>query len=203
MNFADIENMWRSPHNRPDTAQLEKQKMELITDLRRRRRGNLFFLTLIFSLLILITGKVVLHVLWPDPALDKVDLMREWTIIPFFTLPWIGWLFLVYLHRRHSKQHANYDKSVNAGVAALLDENRAERTRCKFIAGLLVVSALVLPAVVHQLRMVGKVGAETTIPVYVIYPAYVALVLIWSAFHYRRKLLPRKHELETLLKSYE
>lgn len=203
MNFADIEKTWQSPHNRPSPAELENTKMKFVTDLKKRRRGNLLLLWLVFSAMLLVTGKVVLHVLWPDPSLDKVDLSREWAIIPFFALPWIGWLYLVHLHRRHQANHRGYDTSVRASVAALLDENRSERARYKFIAGLLVVSALGLPVIVHQLRVVGKVGDEIMIPAYVLYPAYVLGVLIWAYFHDRRKLQPRKLEFETLLKSYE
>ncbi|AOS43339.1 hypothetical protein Verru16b_00382 [Lacunisphaera limnophila] len=203
MNFADIENTWRSPHNRPPAAQLEKQKMEFVADLRRRRRGNLIFLGLILSLLLFMTGKVVLQVIWSDPALNRVDLAREWAIIPFFALPWIGWLLMVRLHWRHHVRHPHSDASISASVAALLDENRAERARYKFIAGLLVTSVLMLPIIVYQLMEVGKAGREIVIPALVIYPAYVVGMLIWSWFHHQRKLLPRKTELEALLKSYD
>jgi hypothetical protein len=203
MNFADIENTWRSPHNRPSPSELEKQKVKFITDLKRRRRGNLFFLGLILSLLLFITGKVVLHVLWPDPGLDTVDLAREWGIVPFFALPWIGWFVLVYLHWRNQARYPEAERSISVSIAALLDENRAERTRNKVIAALLVTSVLLLPLIVGQLRAVGKVGDEMWIPAYVIYPTYVFGILVWAWFHHRRRLLPRKRELETLLKSYE
>lgn len=203
MNFADLEKTWQSAHNRPSTAELENTKMKFVTDLKKRRRGNLLLLWLVFSLLAFLTAKVALHVLWPDPSLDKVDLTREWAIIPFFALPWIGWIYLVHLHRRHQTRHPDYDTSVRASVAALLDENRSERARYKFIAGLLVVSALGLPVIVHQLRSVGKVGDEIMIPAYALYPAYVLITLIWAYFHDRKKLQPRKLELEALLKSYE
>jgi hypothetical protein len=203
MNFADIETMWHSPRNRPDSAQLEKQKMEFVTDLKRRRRGNLLFLALIFSLMAFITGLMVRQIIWPDPALDRVDLTREWAIVPFFALPWLGWLFMVRLHWRNHVSHPHSDASISATLAALLDENRAERTRYKFIGGLLVVSVLVLPFIVYQLMEVGKAGREIVIPAFVIYPGYVVGMLVWSWFHHQRKLLPRKVELEALLKSYE
>jgi hypothetical protein len=203
MNFDDIQQTWRSPHNAPSAAQIENEKMKFITDLRKRRRGSLLLIALVFSLLAFWTAKIVLHVLWPDPASKAVDLSREWGIMPFFALPWIGWGILVYLHRRHHTRHASYDRSISASVAALLDENRTERIRYKVIAWLLVASVVVLPLIVYQLRAVGKAGDEILIPAFVIYPAYVLGVLIWSAVHHRRKLLPRKRELETLLESYE
>jgi len=202
MNFDDIQKTWQSPHNRPDTAQLEKDKMKFVADLRRRRRGNLFFLGLIFSLLVFITGKLGMHLLWPEATLDKVDLSREWAVIPFFALPWVGWLFMVRLHWRQHVRHPRYDRSISASVSALLDENASERTRYKTIGALLIASVLILPLIVYQLRAVGKAGGEILVPALVIYPVYVVGVLIWSAFYYRRKLLPRKRELEDLLATY-
>lgn len=203
MNFADIETMWRSPHNRPDAAILEKQKMQFIADLRRRRRGNLFLLAITFVPLAWLTYLIVSHVLAPAPGTTPVDLSREWGIIPFFALPWIGWLFLVRLVRRHHTRHADYAQSIQASVTALLDENRSERRRHKVIAALLILSALVLPLIVQQLRAVGKAGDEILFPAYVIYPAYVVFVLTWSGWRYRRKLIPRQRELESLRAAYE
>lgn len=202
MNFAEIENLWRSPQNRPNAAELEKQKMEFITELRRRRRSACMLLFIAFLPLAFLTGKLVAHILWPDPALDTVDLSREWGVIPFFAVPWIGWFAMLWLYRRHWRAHADYASSISASVAALLDENRTERARYKFIAGLLIASVLLLPLVVYQLRAVGKAGDEILVPAFVIYPAYVAGMVIWVISYYRRKLLPRQRELETLLSSY-
>lgn len=202
MNFDEIQKTWQSPLNRPDTAQLEKDKMKFVTDLSRRRRGNLLLLVLVFALVLFLTVKLGLHILMPDPGSKSVDLGREWGVIPFFALPWAGWLYMVRLHWRQHVRHPNYDRSISASVRALLDENGSERKRYKAIAGLLVASAVMLPLIVYQLRSVGKAGDEILIPALVIYPAYVVGVLIWSSVYYRRKLLPRKRELEALLATY-
>ncbi|HEX2853207.1 MAG TPA: hypothetical protein VHO24_08215 [Opitutaceae bacterium] len=202
MNFADIQQTWGSPSNRPSPAQIETEKMKFIADLNRRRRGNVLFLGLVFALLAFMTGKVVLHLVSPAPGLATVDLTQEWGIIPFFALPWIGWIAMLRLHRRHRRQHANYQGSINASVAALLDENRSERVRYKVIGALLIVSALLLPLIVFQLRAVGKAGNEILFPAFVLWPGYVVVVLLWASSHYRRKLLPRKSELEALLQQY-
>ena len=35
------------------------------------------------------------------------------------------------------------------------------------------------------------------------FPALLLGIVLWMALHYRRKLVPRKRELETLLATYE
>ena len=203
MNFADIEKTWQSAYNRPAAAQLEKQKMEFIDELHRRRRAARGLLWLTAIPLILFTGRVILHLLWPDPALDRIDLAREWAIVPFFLLPWIGWLLFVRLYRRHQARHGDCERSINASVRALLDENRVERIRVKAVTALLLLSAGLVPVIVHQLRAVGKAGDEILLPAYVVWPAYVTLMAAGLVYRYRAKLLPRQRELASLLAQYE
>ena len=202
MNFDDIRKAWQSPLNRSSAAELQKAKLNFITDLRRRRRGNLLFLALVLGLLLFLTGLLGSHLLWPQPGTKEVDLAREWAVLPFFALPWLGWLYLVHAHCRHHAGHRHYDHSIRAGLSALLDENQSQIRRYKFIGILLVISALLLPLIVSQLQEVGKAGDEILVPALVIFPTYVAGVLIWSAVYYRRRLLPRKRQLEESLTMY-
>jgi hypothetical protein len=203
MNFAEIETLWRSPRNRPDTAGMEKQKMYFVALLKKRRRTALGLLGVTAVLPGYLTLLVASHLLGFSPRFDRVDLGREWASVPFLFLPWVGWCALLCLYRRHRARHRDYEGSVQASVQALLDENRTEQTRHKWIAGLLVASLALLPVIVAQLRAAGKAGDEILAPAYVIYPAYVLGILAWTAHSLRRKLLPRQRELEALVKSYE
>lgn len=203
MDFADLETMWRSPHNRPSVADVERQKLRLVADLRRRRRGNLVFILLSGLPLVIFTALVVRHVFWPDPDHTPLDLQREWAIIPLYALPWIGWFFSIRLHRRHCLSHQHFESSISASVVALLDENRSERTRYKFIGGLLLAGVLILPLLVLQLRAVGKAGDEIFVPFLVLFPALLLGIVLWMTVYYRRKLLPRKAELEALVATYD
>ncbi len=202
MKFADIEKTWQSAHNRPSAEQLEKQKMNLINELLRNRRANRGLLWVTGIPLVLVTGRLLLHALWPDPALDRLDLAREWVVVPFFLLPWVGWFMIWRSHRQHAARHADYAQSIQAGVAALLDVNRRERRRAQMVVALLLASLPLLGGVVWQLRAVGKAGDEILIPALVIYPAYVVLMVGWIAWEYARKTRPRQKELEGLLSDY-
>ncbi len=203
MNFADIQNTWHSPHNRPDAGKLEEIKMSFVADLRRRRRGHFAFLVLTFVALAWITGKLVVHALWPGPMSQPVDWAREWGLVPFILLPWAGWLAMWRMNRRHHGRFPDYQRSIAASLRALRDETRLQVKRSKTIAVLLIASVAVLPLVVEQLRNVEKAGAEVVIPAYVIYPAYVVGVLVWMVVRHRRKIAPRQRELEQLLAAYE
>jgi hypothetical protein len=202
MNFADIEKTWHSAANRPSADQLEKQKMNLIDELRRSRRAQRGLLWLTAIPLILITARLVLHGLWSDPALDRLDLAREWVLVPFFLLPWIGWFLIWRSQRQHEARHDGYAQSIQASVAALLDQNRREALRSRVVAALLLISLPLIGGVVWQLRAVGKAGDEILIPAFVIYPAYVVLMVGGISWKYARKTLPRRKELEGLLADY-
>jgi hypothetical protein len=68
---------------------------------------------------------------------------------------------------------------------------------------LLAGSIPLLLVVVQQLRAVGKAGDEILLPAFVIWPAYVALMVAWFGWYYFRRLLPAKRQLEELARSYE
>jgi hypothetical protein len=202
VNFDDISQTWQSPNNRPTKAQLEDMKMNMESELRRRRRSNLGLLVISLCPLLFFTAKIVLHLVWPQPDHTPVDLSREWAVLPFFALPWIGWLVLAALQRTHSAQHHSYNASIAATVTALLDENRHQQTRHKLVCVLLALSVPALGLVVYQLRSVGKVGNEIIIPACVIYPLYVLGMVLWLRWHHVNRTVPRQRELESLLHDY-
>lgn len=202
MNFADIENAWRSPHNRPSPAELKHQHMKLITDLRRRRRGFVLHLSLVLTFLIVVTGLILRHLIVADPA-NQIDVAREWGAFLLLALPWIAAFAFVRQYWRHFAGHADYDRSIRAGVSALLDENRLSRTRVKVVALLHGLVLLILPVIVLQLRAAGKAGDEILVPAFVLWPLLAAGIGGALLYYYRRRLLPRKRELEVLLGAYE
>jgi hypothetical protein len=159
MNFGEIENLWRSPHNRPTAAQLEHQRLKFLNELRRRHRQSRGLLIITVLPLAFFTWKLVAHALFPTPGLDEFDLAREWMVVPFFALPWIAWLVLLRHFLHGSGQRRNSSGSIRDSVAALLADNQRQRTFHRIIAGVLLASALLLPLIVHQLRSVGKMGA--------------------------------------------
>lgn len=202
MNFDDIQKTWQSPHNRPDTAQLEKDKMKFLADLRKRNRGAVIFMIWILCVLTFLTGKVGWHLAWPDPAENAIDLSGEWGVILLLGLPWICLLIFFRQYRRYRAANAGCERSLSASVRALLDENRLARERQKWAAILNGLMLLLMPFLVYQLRAAGKAGDEILVPAFVMLPALMLCIWCGMFWHQRRVLLPRKRELEALLATY-
>lgn len=199
MTFDDLQSAWNSPHNRPSPDELARQKQQLQQRLRRQHRG-----------FVVVTGLASCWLLGAAVMFGRhvatggaFDGSREWGALFALALPLLALALLWRRFLAHRAAHAIGDRSIRASVAALLDENRLARFRTRVIAALNGLMLLVIPVVVFQLRAVGKAGNEILVPAFVLFPALMLAVLVGMAFHYRRKLLPEKAELEALLRSYE
>lgn len=202
MNFDDIQQTWRSPQNQPSAAQLEKDQMKFLNDLRKRHRGEIIFMIWILAVMSFLTGGLVLHLLRPDPATPPTDLAREWAVIVLLALPWAALGLFYKTFREHRARHAHPERSIRTSVAALLDENQTELERHKWAGWVNAAVILLMPLVVYQLREAGKAGDEILVPAFVILPSLMLGIFLAMLWYRRRVLLPRRRELETLLATY-
>jgi hypothetical protein len=201
MNFADLEKTWRSPLNRPDPAALELMKQSFLAEHDRRRQAGKRFLFIVVGVLTVITLRFLGVALWLRGS-GQVDFAREWGAVLFLLIPWVGIVIIARHLARHDREHGRAG-TIADGIRALLAENRVSRLRLRVVAGLHGAGLLILPVVVYQLRAVGKAGDEILVPAFVLWPLIVAGILSAMWWHDRRKLAPRRRELESLLKSYE
>lgn len=203
MKPDDLDHLWRSPLNQPSAAQLEQNKMKFLTDLRRRHRGAVIFMIWILMVMSFITGKVVVQLIWPDPAMDRIDPAREWGFLLLLALPWACLFLFFRRYRQHRARHADFAQSISASLRALLDENRIARDRQKWVAWLWAFMMGLMPLVVHQLRAAGKAGDEILVPAFVLLPLLMLAVFGWMLWRDRQILGPRQRHLESLLASYD
>ncbi|MGH8018892.1 MAG: hypothetical protein ACREIA_11460 [Opitutaceae bacterium] len=177
--------------------------MKFVSELRRRRRGFVVFIIWVIAVLSIITGRLAFHLLRPDPASDTIDPAREWGAFLFLGLPWIVAIVLAWRHLRHRSRHARFERSIADCLRALLDENRVAQFAHRAVVLLHLAMLLVVPVVVYQLRAAGKAGGEILVPAFVIWPIIVLGIVAAMHWRYRRKLLPRQLELESLLRDCE
>lgn len=202
MNYDELERAWRSPRNQPTAAELAADQARFTGELVRRRRGIRLFLGCVFTMLTVVTARLLASVVWPGPG-GEIDVAREWAPLLFLALPWLGAVFLARRVARHEREHGHPERSLVDSVRALLDENRMTRARLKIVAALHGAMLVLLPLVVWQLRNVGKAGDEIVLPAFVGWPLAAAAILAAMWWHDRRRLVPRQHQLEQLLRDYE
>lgn len=201
MNFADIEHAWRSPQNAGDPGDLNSMKTKLNAELRNRRRGFAVFLGLILAVLTALTVTIVAGMQRAAPG-QGIDPAREWASFLTLGLPWVAALVFVVRFLRHRREHSQFERSIQDSVRASLDENRFARSRVKTVAAIHGLLLLLLPLVVYQLRATGKAGDEILIPAFVIWPTIALGIGAALLYHYRKKLVPERRDLEALLAQY-
>lgn len=201
MKFADIENAWRSPHNRPPAAQFEQDRLRFITTLRRRERRFYVGMTLVLTWLTLITGRLIWFLLWPDPAKDRIDFSREWAVVPFLVLPWLGAALLIRQHRR-SARHPDCDCSIADSLRLLIGQGRLSMARMTTLLWLHLIGAPLLALCIRQIYEAGKARPHEIRSMIVAMAAAVSIsvgCLTFAWFSNRREA----RRLEALLQTYE
>ena len=201
MNFADIEQTWRSPPNRPDVGQLETEKMNVVQTLHRRDRGFAIGLTLIFSALIVITATIVRkEIVGTVPVMDYG---REWSVLLLLSLPWLGALWMVRRYRRQLAQQGDYTRSIAASVRALVAQNRFAQARARIILVLQAVCVPILALVIHQLQDVEKMRPHEAASAAALFGMVLTISFVGVWWNYARRLRPEQRRLETVLAGYD
>lgn len=203
MSFDEIESAWRSPRNQPAPAELMLQKERFLTELRRRHRGFTLFISSVFLTLSVITGRLIYHVVQTPAGTGGITFAGDWGTWILLALTWLAPILLIRQYRNHRRRTHTLQPTFLDSVRSLLSENHVSRVRLRTVAALHGSLLLLLPIIVWQLRSAGKAGDEIIIPAFVLWPLLSLTILGCMFWHDRRRLLPRKHELESLLKSYE
>lgn len=202
MSFNDIEQAWRSPHNQPTAAQLEQDRLKFTATLRRRDLGFYAGMTLVFGWLTVITGRLIWFLLWPDPAKDRIDFTREWAVVPFLMLPWLGAILFVRQHLRRRAQRPDCERSIADSLRALVEQSRLSVSRMKNMLRLHLIGAPLLALCIQQIYAVGKARPHEVVSMIVFMAAVITIsvgCLAYALFRNRRET----RRLEALLQSYE
>lgn len=203
MSFDDLNSLWQSPENQPSPSTVDSIRMKFIQTLRERRRRVALFLGFVVAGLLVPTLLLLFSLLRPASGVGKsIDIMREWGVLCLLALPWLGAGVFIRQFLRHRNTYRHPDHSIRDCLRALLDENRLARFRYLGAATLNGAMVLLMPVIVQQLRATGKAGDEIIVPAFVLLPSLLVILFVSLGIHYRRRLLPEKRSLETLLASY-
>lgn len=201
MNLNEIEAVWRSSHNQPDPRQTERERSEFVATLRKRDRGFVVGMTLIFTWLVVITGRLLWILVSPDPVRDRIDLTREWAVIPFLLLPWIGAIVFVRQHRQRRYRHQEVTGSIVESLRALVDQSRGAEARMRSMLLLHLMGVPLLALCIAQIRAVGKARPHEVSSMIVVFALCIAVstaCLTWVLFSNRRET----RRLQALLAAY-
>lgn len=202
MNWTELETLWRSPQNQPAPSDWDRQRRNVLQAYLRRDRGVRLCLALALLWLSLITGRLVWFLLWPDPTQDRIDWNREWAVVPFLLLPWFGAVGIAFRYWRRQREHPDYERSLAAGLRALLEQSRDAARRTRLMLGLHLVGIPLLALCLVQLQDVGKTTGNQLTSIIVFMAAVVTLSVggISLAWRSHRREIRR---LEGLLLDYE
>ncbi len=206
MSYDDIENLWRSPENNPTPSEMERQRAEFVSRLRREYLGFKLRMALIFGGLSWITGKLIHRIATQGPLQlpreKSIDLASEWALIPFLALPWVAAILFVRLHLKHRRSHPDFDQSIPATIRAMVDSTRLAIKRLRIMVGLSVLGVPILAFCIIQIHHAGKIHPNELTSVAALFSAIFVITFGCFAIGYFRDLLPRKRRLEELMASY-
>lgn len=199
MDFDRLKTVWQSSANAPSVPEAERLKNQFVRDLRRRHRVFIGFSAWVFSALSFCTGSVLYNIL----ITHKVNLEKEWAIILMLAILWMFAIQFLLEFGRHNWNHSHHGESVVNALRATLSENRLACLRARRIGLVSLFSFPALALAIHQLRESEKMNEKEIVSMLVVFGIALAISAGWTAFHYYRKLLPRKTEIEALLRHYD
>jgi hypothetical protein len=202
MNWTELETLWRSPHNQPANPEWDRQRRNVLQAYLRRDRGVQIGLALALFWLSLVTGRLVLFLLWPDPTHDRIDWSREWAVVPFLLLPWFGAVGIAFRYWRRRRENPDYERSLVASLRALLEQSRDAARRTRLILGMHLVGVPLLALCLVQLQDVGK-ATGNQLPSMIVFMAAVVILSVGGISLGWRSQRREIRRLEGLLRDYE
>ncbi|HEY0943786.1 MAG TPA: hypothetical protein VGD81_00905, partial [Opitutaceae bacterium] len=130
-------------------------------------------------------------------------LAGQWALWPLLLLPWSA---AIHFLRKFLREGAPPKSSIPPLRDALLTArqgNRAERRRLAVIAILLGALAPITAVAIRQLHLAGKASVNEAWSMALVFGLALALGGGSVAWRYRRRLVPERRRLESLLRDLE
>jgi len=199
MNINHIHSLWNSGANQPTPDDVAQLKSRLVHRLKIKRIVEIAWLCWTILLLIAATTIAARTMFFSD----RFAFLSEWAVIPLLVLPWICAAFFLRNYRARRAGFIAADESIANAIRAAVADNRARQTKSKAVGVLLLVTALVLPLVIHQLSSVGKVSSREAVSMAVFFAAILITSGTVVALKFYRSLRPEESRLDALLREYD
>jgi hypothetical protein len=199
MNFAELEMIWNSGGNQPSAGQREKITRHALEWVRRQRRHQGIWLVWTFGVLTVLTSFAG----WVLFGTDKVDLGREWGVIPLLLLPWT---FAVIFLKRFLKPEmavVRGDMPIAEALGQAIRTNEASQFRLRAMGVLYAVFVPVLAVGMWQLHLAGKASSRELFSMAVFFGGVLLLSGAGVFARYRFRLKPQHQQLKAVLGYYE
>ncbi len=198
MNHDEVSKLWASPENLPQETQSTRLIQGFLDGVRRRRRNERIWLIWSFTSLSIVTALA----LWLAFGTDKIQLTRDWSLIPMLGIPWAFALYFGYRFAHREKKVPLHDVSVVAALELAINSNRTASAHLGKIALLYGIMAPVFGMAVHHLQMADKISPHETHSLILLMVSVVGAGSTYLAVRYFCHLAPQRKHLQTLLREY-
>ena len=198
MNFAELQTIWNSPGNQPNPAQRERLTQQLLGWVRRQRRHQLMWLVWTFAALTGITAFAG----WLLFATNKVDLGKEWGLMPLLLVPWCFALLFLKRFLKPAVSLASGDVPIADALTRALKTNEAAQFRLRAVGVLYAIFVPILAISIWHLHSAGKASTRELFSMATFFGSVLLLCGSGVFARYRFRLKPQHAHLKALLQHY-
>lgn len=198
MDFDRLERAWRSNANRPSEAAAAYLMEEMMETL-KKRRGEMRGILIFAGLALIVQTWLILHALIAQTVMDAG---QEWGAFLMLGIGWVALATVGWRFRQHLLAYPDPYSSSSETLRALLDENRSQRQRMRFMGLVAVLFVAATALTLGQLQEVGKMTAGNIRDFAIVFGGGFLLGLVYALWRYFRILKPEGARLERLLADY-
>lgn len=194
MNTVELQTIWSSSGNQITSATQQQTLERFWTRLNRDRRRHYIWLVWTAFQLTIITGFAA----WLLLGTTKVNLSREWTVVPLLLLPWAVFFLLLRMFRKDRTAPPAVHSSVRDAITAGMQANSAAIRRSKVLGAMYALALPILTGAAWQLQHVGKMTPHQMVCMVGLLAGALCIAAIIVGIRYYRYLLPQERQFRNL-----
>ena len=199
MNTDPLNDLWNSATNQPDAEAGPRLAAQFTNRLRKRRRFQAWWLGWTVCAMTAVTILAIIHVVRNGVS----GVADQWPLLPLLALPWFVTLRFLRAFLRAKAGPASSALPLQAALIAARASNLAERRHFIVISWLFAAMTPLLALAVWQLHLGGKASVDQAWSMALAFGTILASSMAIQVVRYRRRLLPEKQTIDTLLRDLD